>query len=125
MKRTVSVKDVPAAVGPYSQAVWEGDFFYCSGQLGLVPETGVLAGPDVTSQAIQALRNIVSLLASQGLTSSNVIKSTVFITDMGHFKDVNEVYGKIFSSDPPARTCVAVSALPLGGLVEIEVIAHK
>ncbi len=125
MKKIVSTQNAPAAVGPYSQAVWAGEFLYCSGQLGLVPATGKLAGEDVTAQAEQALKNVRALLESQGLTPANVVKTLVFLTDMAAFKSVNEVYAKVFDSDPPARSCVAVSALPLGGLVEIEVIAHK
>ncbi|MDR1472091.1 MAG: Rid family detoxifying hydrolase [Synergistaceae bacterium] len=125
MKKTVSISNAPVAAGPYSQAVWSGDFLYCSGQLGLVPESGALAGPDVTTQAIQALKNVLALLSSQGLTSSDVVKATIFLTDMAGFKEVNEAYGRVFNSDPPARTCVEVSSLPLGGLVEIEIIARK
>lgn len=125
MKKIVSTQNAPAAVGPYSQAVWAGDFLYCSGQLGLVPATGKLAGDDVTAQAEQALKNVKALLESQGLTPANVVKVLVFLTDMANFKSVNEVYAKVFDNDPPARSCVAASALPLGGLVEIEVIAHK
>jgi 2-iminobutanoate/2-iminopropanoate deaminase len=125
MKKTISVENAPAAIGPYSQAVWEGDFLYCSGQLGLRADTGALAGPDVVSQTAQALSNVVALLSSQGLTTANVIKSMIFLTDMGDFKAFNEAYGAIFKENPPARSCVAVSALPLGGLVEIEVIAHR
>jgi 2-iminobutanoate/2-iminopropanoate deaminase len=125
MKKTVSIDNAPAAVGPYSQAVWAGDFLYCSGQLGLIPGSGELAGPDAVSQAIQALKNVSALLSSQGLTSSDVVKATVYLTDLSNFKSVNEAYGKFFHSAPPARTCVEVSALPLGGAVEIEVIAHR
>lgn len=125
MKKIVSTQNAPAAVGPYSQAVWAGDFLYCSGQLGLVPATGKLAGDDVTAQAEQALKNVKAVLESQGLTPANVVKVLVFLTDMANFKSVNEVYAKVFDVDPPARSCVAASALPLGGLVEIEVIAHK
>lgn len=125
MKKIVSTQNAPAAVGPYSQAVWAGDFLYCSGQLGLVPATGKLAGDDVASQAEQALKNVKALLESQGLSAANVVKVLLFLTDMADFKTVNEIYGKVFDSDPPARSCVAVKALPLGGLVEIEVIAQK
>jgi 2-iminobutanoate/2-iminopropanoate deaminase len=122
MKKTVSIKELPAALGPYSHAVWAGDFLYCSGQLGIDPATGVLAG-DVASQTERALENIKILLSSQGLALTDVVKSMVFLTDMGSFKAFNEVYGKYFSSEPPARSCVAVAALPSGALVEIEVVA--
>ncbi|MDR1966433.1 MAG: RidA family protein [Synergistaceae bacterium] len=125
MKKTVSAKNAPSAIGPYSQAVWAGEFLYCSGQLGIDPASGTLAGPDVTSQALRALKNIAAVLESQELRFADVVKTTVFLTDMANFKEFNEVYGRIFESDPPARSCVAVSALPLGGLVEIEVVAHR
>ena len=125
MKKIVATENAPKAVGPYSQAVWAGDFLFCSGQLGLNPATGALAGEDVASQADQALKNVKALLESQGLTPANVVKTTVFLTDMANFKAVNELYAKVFDSEPPARSCVAVAALPLGGLVEVEVIAKK
>lgn len=125
MKKIVSTKNAPGAIGPYSQAVWAGDFLYCSGQLGIDPATGALAGPDIASQAERSLRNIEAVLESQGLTLANVVKTLVFLADMGDFKAFNEVYGKFFSEEPPARSCVAAAALPLGGVVEIEVIAHK
>ncbi|MDR0647943.1 MAG: RidA family protein [Synergistaceae bacterium] len=125
MKKTISTENAPAAVGPYSQAVWAGDFLYCSGQLGLDPATGALAGPDTASQAERSLLNVKALLESQGLSMSDVVKSLIFLTDMSDFKAVNEAYAKFFSSQPPARSCVAVKALPLGGSVEIEVIAHR
>jgi 2-iminobutanoate/2-iminopropanoate deaminase len=125
MKKTVSTEKAPKAIGPYSQAVWAGDFLYCSGQLGIDPATGVLAGPDAVSQAEQALLNVKSILESQGLAESDVVKTLVFLTDMGNFKAVNEVYGRYFKDAPPARSCVAVAALPLCGAVESEVIAHR
>ena len=125
MKKIVACEKAPKAIGPYSQAVWAGDMLFSSGQLGLDPETMKLAGEDVTSQAIQALKNVCAILEHEGLTPEHVIKTTVFITDMAHFQDVNKEYTKIFDKNPPARSCVAVAALPAGGLVEIEVIASK
>jgi 2-iminobutanoate/2-iminopropanoate deaminase len=125
MKKTVSTPNAPAAIGPYSQAVWGGDFLYCSGQLGLDPATGALAGPDAASQAKRSLLNVKAILESQGLNMTNVVKTLVFLTDMSDFKTVNEIYREFFSESPPARSCVAVAALPLGGTVEIEVIAHR
>ena len=125
MKHTVSVSELPAVIGSYSHAVWVGDFLFCSGQVGVDPKSGTLVGDEVVSQARQALENIKILIESQGLKLTNVVKSTVFLTDMGNFKVVNEEYAKFFSSEPPARSCVAVAALPLGSLVEIEVIAHR
>jgi 2-iminobutanoate/2-iminopropanoate deaminase len=125
MNRAISTKNAPAALGPYSQAVWAGDFLYCSGQLGIDPETGTLTGPDVVSQAERSLKNVSALLESQGLSTSDVVKSVIFLTNIGDFKAVNEVYAKFFKDSPPSRSCVAVAALPLGGAIEIEVIAHK
>lgn len=125
MKKIVATDKAPGAIGPYSQAVWAGDLLYCSGQLGIDPAKGALVGPGVAEQAEQALKNVRALLESQGLTAANVVKTLVFLTDMANFKEVNEVYGRVFDSEPPARSCVAVSALPLGGVVEIEVIASK
>jgi 2-iminobutanoate/2-iminopropanoate deaminase len=125
MKKTISTQNAPAAIGPYSQAVWEGDFLYCSGQLGIDPATGTLAGSDAASQAERSLLNVKAVLESQGLNMANVIKVLVFLTDISDFKAVNEVYAKFFNESPPARSCVAVAALPLGGAVEIEVIAHR
>jgi 2-iminobutanoate/2-iminopropanoate deaminase len=125
MKKTVSAAGLPAAIGPYSHAAWAGDFLYCSGQLGVDPKTGALAGSDVGAQARQALENVKTLLESQGLKLTDVVKSLVFITDMGNFKAVNEEYAKYFASEPPARSCVAAAALPMGALVEVEVIAHR
>ena len=125
MKQTVFVSELPAALGPYSHAVWVGDFLYCSGQVGIDPKSGTLAGDDVLSQAHQALENIRVLIESQGLKLTDVVKATVFLTDMANFKAVNEEYAKYFGSESPARSCVAVAALPMNGLVEIEVIAHR
>ena len=125
MKRIVATDKAPGAIGPYNQAVWAGDLLYCSGQLGIDPATGALAGSDVAAQAEQALKNVKAILESQGLTVANVVKTLVFLTDMADFKLFNEVYGKVFAADAPARSCVAVAALPLGGVVEIEVIATK
>jgi len=125
LKQIVSVNELPAALGPYSHAVWAGDFLFCSGQVGIDPKSGALAGDDVVSQARQVLENIRVLVESQGLKLTDVVKATVFLTDMGNFKAVNEEYAKYFGSESPARSCVAVKALPAGGLVEIEVIARR
>jgi 2-iminobutanoate/2-iminopropanoate deaminase len=124
MKKIVSTEGAPAAIGPYSQAVWADDTLYCSGQLGINPANGTLAGPDIESQTEQALANVAAILKSQGLGAANVVKTLVFLTDMGNFKKFNEIYGRVFGDEPPARSCVAVAALPLGGVVEIEVIAR-
>jgi 2-iminobutanoate/2-iminopropanoate deaminase len=124
LKKTVSVDGIPAAIGPYSHAVWSGDFLFCSGQLGVDPAKAALAGPDIVSQSYQALENVKRLIESQGLKLADVVKTTVFLTDMGNFKALNEEYAKYFGSEPPARSCVAVAALPMGALVEIEIVAR-
>jgi 2-iminobutanoate/2-iminopropanoate deaminase len=124
MKKTVSSDELPAAIGPYSHAAWAGELLFCSGQLGIDPATGEFAGTDIASQAKQALENVKALLKSQGLTLSDVVKTMVFLSDIGDFKAFNEVYGGYFDSDPPARSCVAAAGLPRRALVEIEVIAR-
>ena len=125
MKKTVNISELPEALGPYSHAVWAGDFLFCSGQVGIDPKTGAFAGSDVASQARQALENIRALIESQGLKLTDVSKAIVFLTDMGDFKAMNEEYAKYFGTESPARSTVAVAALPAGALVEIEVIAHR
>lgn len=125
MKKIVSTDKAPGAIGPYSQAVWCGDILFCSGQLGLDPAKGALVEGGIAEQSEQAMKNVKALLESQGLTPANVVKSLVFLKDMGDFKTFNEIYGKVFASEPPARSCVAAAGLPMGALVEIEVIAHK
>jgi len=125
LKSTVSAAGIPAAIGPYSHAVWAGDLMFCSGQLGVDPARGALAGSDIVSQARQALENVKTLVESQGLKLTDIVKSTVFLTDMENFKALNEEYAKYFGAESPARSCVAVAALPIGALVEIEVIVHR
>lgn len=122
-KEVISTSNAPGAVGPYSQGIKTGNLFFFSGQIPIDPAIGKLVEGDVTAQAEQACKNVVALLQSQGLTTDNVVKATVFITDMGTFAAVNEVYKKYFAAPFPARSCVEVSKLPLGALVEIEVIA--
>ncbi|NLH95665.1 MAG: RidA family protein [Synergistaceae bacterium] len=125
MKKIISTENAPAAIGPYSQGVWAGDFLFLSGQIPIDPKTGSLVEGDAAAQAEQVLKNITALLESQGLTLRHVVKATVFSTDMGTFAAVNEVYGRFFSEEPPARSFVEVSALPKGALVEIEVVASR
>ncbi|KMY67228.1 hypothetical protein AAU61_10110 [Desulfocarbo indianensis] len=117
----------PAAVGPYCQARWAGDFLFVSGQLGLDPRTGEFAGPGVAEEAGQALRNLNRILEAAGLERGQVVKVTIFLTDMDDFGLVNEVYAGFFEgvSCLPARACVAVAALPKGGKVEIEALACR
>ena len=114
----------PAAVGPYSQALQAGNLLITSGQLGLEPETGNLP-EGVEAQAEQSLKNVDAILAEAGLARTDVIKTTVFIRNMGDFAAVNRIYAAYFGDHKPARSCVEVSALPKNGLVEIEVIAVK
>ena len=117
--------NAPAAVGPYSQGIDCGEFVFFSGQIPLVPETGLLAGDTIEAQARQMFQNIGAVLKEAGLDFSNVIKTTVFLTDLANFAALNEIYAKHFTEPYPARSCVEVSALPKGALVECEVIAKR
>ena len=123
MKTVITSASAPAALGPYSQAIRKGDTLYLSGQLGIVPATGELISPDVAEQATQALANMKAVLAQAGASVDDVCKVTVFLTDMADFQTVNDVYARTFTANPPARSCVAVAALPKDGRVEIEAIA--
>lgn len=114
---------VPAAVGPYSQAVKHGGLLFCSGQIPVNPAAGQIEAADVEGQARQVLANISALLASQGLAMTDVIKATVFLQSMADFPKVNPIYEAAFGGHKPARSTVAVAGLPLGALIEIEVIA--
>ena len=121
-KITINAINAQAAVGPYVHAVKVGDLVFTSGQIGLIPETGVLA-EGIVSQTEQVLKNLGAVLAEAGLTYSDVIKTTVFLDNIDDFGTVNEIYAKYFTGDAPARSCVEVAALPKGALVEIEVVA--
>ena len=123
MKTVISTSKAPAAIGPYSQAIRKGDTLYLSGQIGMVPATGELVSDDVKEQTAQALANMKAILAEAGATPADVTKVTVFIVDMAEFQIVNGVYSETFGADAPARSCVAVAALPKGARVEIEAIA--
>ena len=120
----IHTENAPAAVGPYSQAVRTGNLLLTSGQLGLDPATGALP-EGIAAQAEQSLKNIDAILAEAGFVKTDVVKTTVFIRNMGDFGTVNEIYAAYFGGHKPARSCVEVSALPKGGLVEIEAIAAK
>jgi len=115
--------NVPAAVGPYSQAVKHGGLLFCSGQIPINPAAGKIEATDVEGQARQVFANISALLASQGLAMTDVIKATVFLQSMADFPKVNPLYEAAFGGHKPARSTVAVAGLPLGALIEIEVIA--
>jgi 2-iminobutanoate/2-iminopropanoate deaminase len=125
MRLINNAPSVPSAVGPYSQAVESGPFIFCSGQIPINPASGKIEAVDVEGQAQQVLANITALLGSQGRSLSNVVKATVFLTDMADFPKVNTLYAEAFGDHKPARSTVQVSALPLGALVEIEVIVAK
>ncbi|RSU09356.1 reactive intermediate/imine deaminase [Vagococcus elongatus] len=124
MKKQINAQGAPAAVGPYSHAVLAGDTLYISGQLGLDPVTGDLQ-EGVEKQAKQGFENLGVILKEAGLTYSDVVKTTVFLADMGDFAKVNAIYGEYFTENLPARSAVAVKELPKGGLFEIEAIAVK
>ncbi|WP_423929801.1 RidA family protein [Candidatus Palauibacter sp.] len=120
----VHTDHAPAALGPYSQGYWAGELFYSAGQVGLDPATGSMAGDDIASQAERVMANLRAVLDEAGLTFADVVKTTIFLSDMGDFAAVNEIYAKCFDPPYPARSTVAVGALPLGARVEIEVIAR-
>ena len=124
-KEIVCTSAAPAAIGPYAQAVIAGGLVFCSGMLGIDPASGALVGQTAAEQTEQICKNLSALLASQGLTPSNVVKTTVFLTDLNAFAAVNAVYGALFSAEPPARSCVEVARLPKDALVEIECIALR
>lgn len=121
----ICTKNAPAAVGPYSQAIDCGDFVFLSGQIPLVPETGLVADGGLEAQAHQMFANIQAVLAEAGMSLSNVVKTTVFMTDLSQFAAFNAVYAEYFKAPYPARSCVEVSALPKGVLVECELIARR
>jgi 2-iminobutanoate/2-iminopropanoate deaminase len=124
MKKIISTSDAPAAIGPYSQAIRSGNFIFCSGQIPLDPNSGEMVGDDIGPQTRQVLDNISGLLKSEGLSLDDVLKTTIFLTDLGNFQIVNEIYGSYFNNQPPARSTVQVSALPKGAKIEIEIIAR-
>ena len=119
----ISTKNAPAAIGPYSQAVKAGNLLFCSGQIPLDPATGEIVQGDVIVQAERVMENIVAMLTASGAELCNVAKTTIYLTDMGDFAAVNNVYGRYFSNHEPARSTVAVKGLPRGALLEIEVTA--
>lgn len=124
-KRAISTRDAPAAIGPYSQAVEAGPFVFTAGQVGLDPETGELAGADVESQARRALRNLRAVLQEAGLGMEDVVKTTVFLSDLDEYEPVNEIYAEFFDEPFPARSAVAAGRLPRDARVEIEAIALR
>ena len=125
MKKAIVAEGAPAAIGPYSHAVAVGDLLFTSGQIALVPQTGALAGDTIEVQTEQVLQNLEAVLRANQMTFENVVKTTVFLTDLADFAAVNQIYGTRFPSEPPARSCVQVAALPAGAKVEIELVASK
>ena len=122
-KEIIATTKAPGAVGPYVQAIKVNGTVYCSGQLGIDPATGKLAD-GVEAQAHQSMKNIGAILAEAGCDYSSVVKTTIFLADMDDFAKVNEIYKSYFGEEFPARSCVQVAKLPLGGLVEVECIAY-
>lgn len=122
-RQIISTSNAPAAVGPYSQAVRVGNFVFTAGQIGLSPETGKIVEGGTEAQTRQVMQNLASVLEAAGTGLANVIKTTIFVTDLGEFAAINQVYGSFFSNQPPARSTVQVAALPLGARVEIEAVA--
>jgi 2-iminobutanoate/2-iminopropanoate deaminase len=124
-RRSISTPAAPAAVGPYSQAITTHDLVFCSGQVALDPVTGEIVEGDIEAQAERVLRNLTAVLDAAGCTLADVVKTTVFLADIGDFAAVNAVYGRFMPDPPPARSTVAVSALPKGARIEIEAIAVR
>jgi 2-iminobutanoate/2-iminopropanoate deaminase len=123
MKKIIATTEAPAAIGPYSQAIRIGNFVFCSGQIPLDPKSGQIVQGAIEVQTRRVMENITAVLRAEGLGFKNIVKTTIFLTNLNDFQTVNELYGSYFKSDPPARSTVQVSALPKGANVEIEVIA--
>lgn len=122
-KKIINTKNAPAPIGPYNQAILVNGTLYISGQICIDPATGNLKNRDIQDETHQAMQNLKCILAEAGMSLNNVVKTTIFITDMNKFSEINEVYGKYFSGDFPARETVQVSALPKFTNVEISMIA--
>ena len=120
---TISTDEAPAAIGPYSQAVRSGNFLFCSGQLGISPSTKALVENDINKQTLQIFSNIKAVLKADDLGLANIVKTTIFLSDMANFPIVNELYAQQFEGLKPARSTVQVARLPLDALIEIECIA--
>lgn len=124
MKKVINSSNAPSAIGPYSQAIKVGDFLFLSGQLPIDPSTGAFAGEDIISQTTQSLNNVKAIVEGAGADLSKVVKTTVFLSDMNNFADMNTVYSTFFKDDYPARSAFEVARLPKDALVEIEAIVH-
>jgi 2-iminobutanoate/2-iminopropanoate deaminase len=125
MKKVIFTSEGPAAVGPYSQAIEANGFVFVSGQLPIVPSEGKIIATDITGQTEQVIQNITAILKAADCTLDNIVKNTVFLSEISNFAAMNEVYKKHFKQDYPARSAFAIKDLPLGALVEIESIAAK
>lgn len=125
MKKVISTPDGPAAVGPYSQAIEANGFVFVSGQLPILPSEGKIVATDITGQTEQVIKNIIAILKAADCSLDNVVKNTVFLSEISNFAAMNEVYKQYFKQDYPARSAFAIKDLPLGALVEIETIAVK
>lgn len=125
MKKVIATSKAPAAIGPYSQAIEANGMVFLSGQIPINPATGEVVEGGIVEQTTQVFENIKNVLAEAGLTTANIVKTTVFMADMSLFGDMNAVYAKYFEGDFPARSAVAVKGLPKGVLVEVESIAVK
>ena len=123
--KIISAPDAPAAIGPYSHAVTAGNLIYTSGQIPLDPKTGKLVADDIETQTRQVLANVAAVLAAAGVTTQQVVKSTVFLKDMADFPKMNALYEAAFAPHKPARSTVQVAKLPLDSRVEIEVVAYR
>jgi 2-iminobutanoate/2-iminopropanoate deaminase len=123
VRKVINTGKAPKAIGPYSQAVEANGFLFASGQIPINPETGLVADGGIEQQTKQVLANVEAILKEKGLSFADVVKTTVFITDMNDFAVVNAVYGEAFKTDPPARSCVQVCRLPKDVSVEIEFVA--
>lgn len=124
MKELIRTANAPAAIGPYTQAVVSGGLLYASGQIPLDPQTGEIVGSDIAAQTEQVLRNLSAVLEAAGGSLAGVLKTTVYLKDMGEFAAMNEIYGRFFSENPPARATVEVARLPKDVKVEIDCIAR-
>lgn len=124
MKKVIATTDAPGAIGPYSQAIDTGSFLFASGQIPLNPADGTIP-EGIVAQTEQSLANVCAILAASGLSTDNVVKTTVFLSDMANFTAMNEVYARVFSEPYPARSAVAVKTLPKNVLVEIEILAVR
>ena len=124
-REVISTRSAPAAIGPYSQAVDSDGLVFLSGQVPVDPATGILAEGGIEKQTARVMENLKAVLAAADLTFDNVVKSTIYLVDLGDFSAVNDIYGNFFENAPPARATVQVAALPLGASVEIDMIAAR